>query len=526
MFKRIVSVFLSFLITVPCCGAHISSADDTVFCATGGIWQSPDELPEDCGITVVDCENVRSTRADIPQSADVTTNPDTARYFPPIGNQGQMNSCAGWSTTYYQFTYELNKYRETPTDDSNIMSPSWTYNYINGGQNASVPISDAYSVLMNQGAMTLADYPHSSTASTYSYEWSTDTAKMLEALRYRATGFLYTVNSQSDDSASKMATVKSEIADGHIAVVWTNISGWSVETNSKGENFIVRGSSRSKYGHFMTVVGYDDNIKITVNGVTLKGAFKVANSMGVNWANDGYIWVSYDALNYTSAHGTAWQNKYKGTRTAVFSSDNKNSFYFIDIKECDVAFAGYIQYISNDPWDLYLKAGPSFLTPTLRWCSDTRSRTANPSYRCLVFDYFSTAAINNMNKYLSVEWIVKLTGSSDNGTYRIMSCVIDNLGNPIVPIDTVCGSMTDGVYSRTTEINLAKGRVTAYDDSEITYADSELVMNYIVNNAVFSNLQKFLADYNGDGIVNVSDVVQMNQHIAERKMESSSDGLC
>lgn len=525
MFKRMVSVFLSLLITASCCVVRISSADDTVSYAAGGIWQSLDELPEDCGITVVDCENVRTARADIPQSYDVTTNPDTARYFPPIGNQGQMNSCAGWSTTYYQFTYELNKYRETPTDNSNIMSPSWTYNYINGGKNTNALITDAYSVLMNQGALTLADYPHSSTASSYSYEWSTDTAKMLEALRYRATVSLYTVNSASDDSASKIVAVKSEIADGHIAVVWTNTSGWSTETNSKGENFIVRGSSRSKYGHFMTVVGYDDNIKITVNGVTLTGAFKVANSMGVNWANDGYIWVSYDALNYTSAHGTAWQSKYKGTRTAVFSSDTKNSFYFIDIKECDVSFAGYIQYISNDPWDLDLKAGPSLLTPTQRWRSDTRSITANPSYRCLVFDYFNAAAINNLNRYLSGEWVVKLTGSSDNCTYRITSRIIDNLGNPIAPIDTVFGCLTDGVYSRTTKIKLAKGRVASYDDSEITYADSGLVMNYIVNNAVFSNLQKFLADYNDDGVVNVADVVQMNQHIAARKTESSSDEL-
>jgi len=28
--------------------------------------------------------------------------------FPPIGNQGSLNSCTTWATTYYQMTYENN----------------------------------------------------------------------------------------------------------------------------------------------------------------------------------------------------------------------------------------------------------------------------------------------------------------------------------------------------------------------------------------------------------------------------------
>ncbi len=513
MFKRIVSVALSVLISFSCCSALFSAADDTFSYGTGGIWQSADELPNDCGITVIDCENENITRTTIPQSFDVSTNPDTACYFPPIGNQGQMNSCAGWATTYYQFTYEVNRYKNTPTNDSNIMSPSWTYNYINGGENVNAVITDAYSVLMNQGALTLADYPHSSVASTYSYSWSTDVTKMIEALKYRAVVFLYTVNSASNDSASKISAIKSKIADGHVGVVWTNSSGWSVEKNSDGENFIVRGSSRSKYGHFMTVVGYNDNIQITVNGVTLTGAFKVANSMGANWGNVGYIWVSYDALNYTSAHGTAWQNEYSGTRTSVFGSDSKNNFYFIDVKQCDVCFVGYIQFVSEDPWNLTLKAESSSFTPTKRWSSEIGSPTGNPSYRCLVFDYFNPIAIKNLNDYLSSEWIVQITGDSDYSTYQISSQIIDNLGNPIAPIDTVYGSLTDGIYSKTTSINLAKGRVTSYDNNEITSDDSQLILDYIVKKIKFSNLQKFLADYNGDGSVDTADVVLMNQHI-------------
>jgi hypothetical protein len=45
-------------------------------------------------------------------------------------------------------------------------------------------------------------------------------------------------------------------------------------------------------------------------------------------------------------------------------------------------------------------------------------------------------------------------------------------------------------------------------------ADAELVLNYIVNNVALSNIQKFLADYNDNGIVDIADVVLMKKCIA------------
>ena len=72
----------------------------------------------------------------------------------------------------------------------------------------------------------------------------------------------------------------------------------------KGEQVIYRSTNRSSGGHQVSIVGYDDNLTCTVGGVTLKGAFLVANSWGTTWKNSGYTWVMYDAVNQASAYSS------------------------------------------------------------------------------------------------------------------------------------------------------------------------------------------------------------------------------
>ncbi len=56
--------------------------------------------------------------------------------FPVIGDQGALGSCAAFSTTYYQFTYEQNLVRGRDASGGDLdvtFSPKWTYNLINDG---------------------------------------------------------------------------------------------------------------------------------------------------------------------------------------------------------------------------------------------------------------------------------------------------------------------------------------------------------------------------------------------------------
>lgn len=473
--------------------------------------------------------NIRSYP--VPTSYDISTNPNTAQYFPSIGSQGQIASCAGWASTYYQFTYEVNHLKNEATTYYNTFSPSWTYNYINCGCNIPTKLDDAYFVLEHQGAMLLPDYPHSMYLSSYSFAWSSDLDKMRAALRYRA--FTYTTTVYYNSLA--LMSVKDQISDGKVAVIWTNPDGWTIRTNSVGQQVVVR-DSYSEDGHFMAVVGYDDNFSVTVNGQTMTGAFKLANSWGASWGNNGYIWVLYDALLKDSSYGTIWQSGMGGERTPVFGgayynenthiyTHRHNQFSFMDIFECDNYFTETLQFTSYDPWQLevYGKNGSTQTTSSYYQKKKTIEEsqpllTADTRY--LVFDYVDTGSTFNVLSNLSTSWTTTLHTNSSYSTYGIKAKLTDNLGNLIEPYYGATGSINNHYYIKTHYSNLAKGRVTVYDNNDITEDDANMILQYIANIVSFSSLQRRLADYNEDGTVDVSDVVLMLSDIANRNNRS------
>lgn len=553
--KKIIALISAFMLSVCAVSSNVNAVslnrplvpngDDSINTSeplyqgkygTGGLWE---EVPFDSENSILDCQTYsnigeNSVNSTIPTSFDITSNPSTSVYFPPIGNQGQINSCAGWASTYYQFTYETNKLKGTPTTSSNIYSPSWTYNYINGGSNRGASLDRAYSVLENQGAMYLNNYPHSQYASSYNFNWSSDLPKMRKALEYRAkTSYI----AASNYNLSNLNDIKSKLSSGKVAVVWTNVNGWTIRTNSYGENVIIRGSEEQGNinGHYMTVVGYDDNFRISINGQTLKGALKLANSWGTSWneGNNGYIWVLYDALLSTSAYGSSWQSGFTSNRKPIFGGDftnsnNANAFYFMNVYKCDVYFTETIQFTSYDPWyiSIWCKNGTaaSENLPYLRRKKDENAPILNSvDTRYLVFDYTKTDVSINPNNYLSTYWNTHMTGNNTNfSTYDISSRLTDNLGNEIETFNHVYYAMNHGEFTQVHHSNIAKGRITAYDNHEITYADSQLVLQAAINNVELSSLQRFLADYNNDGEVNVADSILMNNHIASLNNTSYS----
>lgn len=491
----------------------VSITDDTNIekYSTGGLYAPSDRVEK--------AQNSISVQSLAP-NFDITTNPSTAKFFPEIGDQGDISSCTAWATTYYQFTYEINKFRNITTTSSNCYSPTWTYNYINRGANKGTFLSDAYAVLENQGAMLMSDMPYQLEISNYSFEWSTDVNKMLNALQYRIS---WDTLSTPTDSPSDfdIESIKQRIANGHVAVVHTDASGWTIEKNAGGEEFIVRDATSNDGGHFVAVVGYDDNIEITVNGTTLTGAFKVANSWGEKWGNNGYIWVSYDALNKTSIYDTGWESKYSGTRRSVFTG---GEFNFITPFKCSAEFCECLRITTNNPYSIGIRGNRGTYATKVKKVF-INSNAIPVSTRYLVFDYGSLGGSFVRSAILSSQWTMKMNSTSAS-VYNIQARIVDNKNQEIEKFDSVYGTTKNGIYVKTHNVSLAVGRITSYDNNEITNQDIALLQNYLLGKVIFSSLQRKLADYNGDGEVNGIDLAEMRAHIASTKGQTLSLNEC
>ncbi len=230
--------------------------------------------------------------------------------FPGIGNQASEGSCVTWASTYYVMSHEvcLALGCDNKTLKTHVFSPRWTYNMINGGNDAGSYTNDAFNLLQKHGAAHLAELPY--VAGNYRF-WDLNSDHWKNAINYRTQAFS-TVTMNSDTA---FANVKNILANGHLIYFTTYVNSWVIANVQADPNqasnpfvgqYIARYMNGTAGAHAMTVVGYDDSIWTDINGNGVvdageKGAFKIANSWGASWRNAGFIWVSYDAFRSTSA---------------------------------------------------------------------------------------------------------------------------------------------------------------------------------------------------------------------------------
>lgn len=272
-----------------------------------------------------------NTTTPLPSSVDNSTLP----YFPPICNQGSIGSCVGFATTYYMGTHMLGLARginsSDPADMSTKLSPKWTYNLLNGGKDEGLSTPPTLELLLKNGAPSWADFPYSGSGSVSAnyLEWSRDAAVWRNAVKHR----FESAGEVTDlDTTGGRNQLKSLLSNGYVCVFSTHIRGWQYRTISNDPAIraddafsgkrICAFAKDGSFGHKMTVVGYNDHIWVDLNRNNQvdsgeKGAFRIANSWGTNWEEDGFSWLCYDALKATSAVAgadntdrfPAWGNK-------------------------------------------------------------------------------------------------------------------------------------------------------------------------------------------------------------------------
>ncbi len=228
--------------------------------------------------------------------------------FPPIGNQEQLGSCVGWASTYYQASHELGLLNGFNNKKSftNVLSPKWTYDMINQGKDHGASPPDAFTLLCTSGAVSILTVPYN----TNHTKWDLKTSDWISAISNRMAPYVLIPGLDGNITA-----IKQSLNNGHVLTFSTFIDSWvlthikhdptKLDNYHEGELACIYMKGQSG-GHFMTIVGYDDNLWIDINGDGKidsgeRGAFLVANSWGTDWGNKGFIWISYDAFLTTSA---------------------------------------------------------------------------------------------------------------------------------------------------------------------------------------------------------------------------------
>ena len=248
-------------------------------------------------------ESVDNLIVDIlPKAFDISKD----EYFPEVGDQSSVGNCGYWSGYYTTFTYHYNKSKGIKTEWANSHNPMFGFAFYGRSKES----ADAIGTQIGYptfGVLPL-DYNGTNTFSPTKEVWE-------DAVKHRFGGWEDFKRFGNEDEVVtgpddfSLYQIKSLISQDRIVGVGTLSGKWNYSYipsgEYKGELVIDRLDQDGLGGHGLSIVGYDDNIWVDINydGQVQNaemGAFKLVNSWGPGWGNDGFVWLAYDALNAKS----------------------------------------------------------------------------------------------------------------------------------------------------------------------------------------------------------------------------------
>ncbi|NHJ15188.1 MAG: hypothetical protein EAX95_16015 [Candidatus Thorarchaeota archaeon] len=209
--------------------------------------------------------------------------------LPPVDSQGAQGSCAGWAWAYYCLTHQIavqQGYWDT-TIPEHQFSPAFAYNHVNFGEDSGTIHSDIASLLSQVGCATMASMPYDENECI---SWPS-TNVYREAMQFRVANTDWDYLLTNDD----LEILKTYLYEGNTAVISILVrDAFAYDTMVDDVYTTAHVSGTYHGGHAVCVVGYDDT-KSTTDG---SGAFLLVNSWGQSWGDNGFWWMSYEAIKH------------------------------------------------------------------------------------------------------------------------------------------------------------------------------------------------------------------------------------
>jgi len=292
--------------------------------ALAGLSAFPQEIPDYPVYPVPEKYRLKSAPS-LPPAVDNTEK----KYFPEVFEQNGM-SCNQASSIGYVLNYELNRLRNLSSlDQENLCSPGFVYNFLNNcSYGIGVSYFDSWEVVKTAGSANFTDYPYyfegkSTWMSGYdkyyramqnrvtmNYSLPVGTPEGLQILKY----YLYDHFENSGDGGVGSIQISSDRMDTYY---------W--EDPETGENWPVIWTFGNYVGHALTIAGYNDSVRVDLNGdgqftnnIDLNkdgvlnmcdweiGALLAVNSWGKGFMNGGKAYILYSVLTRHGNNGGIW----------------------------------------------------------------------------------------------------------------------------------------------------------------------------------------------------------------------------
>ncbi len=260
----------------------------------------------------------KSAEVAIPDKIDLSS----AKFFPPIGNQGDIGACDWFAAVYYQMTYLYNRQYNRAASPENTFSPKFGYNMLNnaGKFPYNIRLDDVYKFVQKHGSATMASWVYDMAAGTGYTKWCSDAGVWENALQFRIEGYSFFTlrnvapgaNYSFDSFQDYFTEIKKLIAGGEVLVIQSDTNPELCEYKLVsddpetleddafvGEHIMFKGTNGPD--HTMAMAGYNDHIWIDMNGdgkvqENEKGALKITDSFGIGLIphrNKGFFWMPY-----------------------------------------------------------------------------------------------------------------------------------------------------------------------------------------------------------------------------------------